>query len=418
MIVIKRILSNKFIRGGAVYSIASFAVSVLNYVFNLIVARGFSLSVYGEYMSAFSYVFLFSVPITAFSLVIMRKIGQTKTDSRVSLVAGIEDWIIDQIKRHLHVIIPLSLLFASIFYFKGNLMIASVVFVFLQLLIMVFQNFYLASLQGYKTFLQAGTFVIVGSIVKLILGGLVIWFHLPLPILYIVILVSGFLSLILGRKFVFDQHRSVVVSTPKFRHFYYYFHQKNVYLPLLSTLGLMGLINADIILVKKFMEADVAGLYAGLSLLSKIILYVSLPISTVAFSFFSDDEQQDSRSVLLLSGLAFVLIGLVSVVGYYVLPELIITIVFGAKFLSLSPLLFWAAIFGAVYSLVTLLTQYLVSQNRVASLIPLVGVVTQVGLIYIWHQSIRDVILINIGVTGVCLVFLVLGILYKANQKK
>ena len=146
------------------------------------------------------------------------------------------------------------------------------------------------------------------------------------------------------------------------------------------------------------------------------MLYVSLPISTVAFSFFTDDEHQDSRNVLLLSGLAFVLIGLVSLGGYYLLPELIITIIFGAKFLSLSPLLFWAAIFGAVYSLVTLLTQYLVSQNRVASLIPLVGVVSQVGLIYIWHQSISTIMIISVIVSLICLVFLVIGVLVKDKR--
>lgn len=412
--MLKKILSNHFVRGGAIYSIASFSVSILNYLFNLVVARNFSLSLYGEYVSALSYVMVFSVPLTAFSMVVVSKIGSVKVDQRKNMARNIESWVLSQMKSYFWGLVLLLIVLGYVLHIKGNLDYATILFIYCSVFLTLFSNLYLSSLQAFKEFLLAGLFIVFSSSLKLIAGLAVVFFFPTLRNLYIAIVVFVSLSLVLGRKLI------LYVSTNKikylkFNHFYYYLKRKKIILPLLATLGFTCLVNVDIILVKKFFDADNAGLFAALSLLGKIILYVSIPISTVAYSFFVDqDDEKKTNSVLLLSGLIFIFIGVISSIIYYYFPELVITIIFGPKYLHIRDLLFLSAIFGTFYSLVTLYTQFLISKQSNWAIAPLIAVVFQIILIYIRHQSLYEIMAINILVTGP--LFLVLAIVSRYEQ--
>jgi O-antigen/teichoic acid export membrane protein len=173
-------------------------------------------------------------------------------------------------------------------------------------------------------------------------------------------------------------------------------------------LGLVGLGVIDIILVKKFLPADQAGLYSSISLLGNIILYVATPLSQVAFSFFTGkDSRHNSLLILILLTLVYLLIGGCAAVAYFFFPELVVGIIFGSKFLVVSHLIWLAAIFGTLYSLVALYSQYFISRNSWWGVLTFFTLVIQGLIIYVNHQSIEQIMTINITVAFLLLTLMV-----------
>ena len=397
---------NKFIKSGALYSIASFGVSVISYFFNLLIARNFSLADYGEYMTAMAYTFIFGIPLAAFSMVVIRKIGRTKLKDKIYVALAIRSWLLEQLQHFLPYILIVSLVGGFVLFYRANLSLITILFIFAFSFISLFSSFYLAVLQAYKVFFIASIFLIVSGLLKFV-GGLGVVFIIPtLFWLYVSIIASGLLAIFLG-DYLSQRGKNLSHRPPKikFSTIQDYIRKPTVYIPLLTTLGLIGLTSVDIILAKKFLSADQTGLYASLSLMGKIILYLTAPISTVAYSFFSShDSDNQTSKILILTTFAFVVIGGVSVTGYVLYPELILSIIFGPKFIQLSSLLYLSATFGFLYSLITLYSQYFVSQNSSWGMINVLAVALQAALIYFWHTSIEQIFMINIAVFALLLV--------------
>jgi len=176
-----------------------------------------------------------------------------------------------------------------------------------------------------------------------------------------------------------------------------YLKRKTVLIPLLTTLGMIGLLSMDIILAKIFLPANQVGLYAGFSLLAKIILYATGPISMVAYTFFTGSEtQRNGQKILTVSIISFLFFGLGITLIYKLLPGVIIRLIFGVKFNLLTPLIWLAAIYGLAYSLAGLFAQYLIAQEKWAGLLALPALLIQIVGISFYHQNLAQIMLVNI----------------------
>lgn len=405
----QRIFKNSFIRSSVIFSVATFVVNVIGYVINLLIARAFSLANYGEYMTAMSYVLFLSVPITTFGMIVIQRVGRETIDRRKKIAIDLEKWLFSEIKRHFPLIVIGGLIFSLLVYFKGNLGLPAIVFVLSISFLTLFQSFYSASLQAFKNFFLAGLFLIIIFIAKLSLSIGVIIFSPTLINIFIAFVLSSLIGLSFGKRMI---NQGKMISSKevshKFLNIFHYLKRKNLLITLITTMGLVGLANVDIILVKKFLPADQAGLYSSISLLGKIILYVATPLSQVAFSFFTgSDSKHNSLLILILLSLTYLFIGGVSTLTYFLFPELVIGIIFGAKFLVISNLIWLAAIFGTLYSLVTLYAQFFISRNSWWSILVFGAVLIQFIVIFINHGSLGEVMIINIGTSFALLTMLV-----------
>jgi O-antigen/teichoic acid export membrane protein len=419
--VLKKLTHNKFIQSGLIFTTASFMVSVINYFFNLVVARGFDLSSYGEYMSALSYVAIFSVPMSAFSMVVIRKLGMVSLSERAGLAAVIQNWVLSKIKDLWPPIVALIIIIGAGLWLKGNLALLTIFFIFASMTISIINGFYTAIFQAMKTFFLAGIFMLFAATLKLLIGIGVITIHPTLVWLYFGLIISGITSLTVGYKMIFTKPKLKAKKLPKvtFKPILHYLKQKNILVPLLTSIGLIALLNLDVILVKKFFSSDEAGLYAALSLLGRIILYVAMPLSSVAFAYFTGSETKaNTFKVLLLTVLGFVTVGLVSGTAYALFPGLIISIVFGEKFLVLTPLVYLSAIFGTSYALVNMFSQYFVAKNSYVGALTIFGALIQTSLIYLFNDQLSQVLYINIGVLLSLLVIYISKILLDFRYAK
>lgn len=160
---------------------------------------------------------------------------------------------------------------------------------------------------------------------------------------------------------------------------------------LLATL----LMNVDILLVKHFMPAYEAGLYAALSTMGKIILFVTTPIVSVMFPMISDlqGREQKHYRVLIQSFLLVTFIALCGVVGYYLFPELVVKILYGPAYREVAPLLGIFGVMMMLYSLINLWVNYYLSiGNKFFICFLGLSVMVEIVLLTLYHGSFQSVI--------------------------
>ncbi len=419
---IRKLIKNPFLLGSFIFTTTSFVASILNYIFNLIVARSFSLASYGEYMTAISYFLFFTMPVGALSVVLIKKIGSLDPEVRKAYILDLERYLILQLKRYLWLIIALTVLLTLFFYFEANLSVTSIVLIIVTTFIGLLAALYNASLQVFKQFLLAGLVLITVSLIKII--GVVVASQLypNLSLLYLVIILASLVGLFLTRYFLRKNIKVKVGRTNlgfKFQTLPTYLKRKSILLPGLTTLGMVGILTVDVILAKIFLSSSQVGLYAALSLLAKIVLYTTTPVITVAFTFFASSEHKKHQTKNLFTAVfLFLIIGLVLFIAYRYFAQPLILVVFGAKFLSLAPIIWWSAIFGLIYSLTSLFARFLIARESWFGLVSLVFLGLQIVGISLYHASFVQIMQVNIAIVLSLLAFYLGTIILNSNDVK
>ncbi|MCA9373346.1 hypothetical protein KC921_04600 [Candidatus Woesebacteria bacterium] len=408
----KSLRRSHFVRGGVIFGSTSFLVSILNYGFNLLVARSFPLATYGEYMAALSYLALFGVPLGSIGILLIQKIGQQPPEHRLDFVLGLEQWLWQQIaKRWLSICVITTVLFGFLWW-KSGLSLLSLIFVFLLSVLSTFSLIYTVALQAFKRFFEAGGLSIVSTTVKLCGLLIVLLVSKSLFGVYGVLLLAGLVMVLFGRFLVRRNGKSASPMDIATRHVSLarFLKQKSFLIPIITSLGLVGILSADVILAKKVLPPDDVGLYAALSLLSKIILYVAAPLGTVAFTFFTGKESQQQRTkILLLTTMALLCIGVVSIGSYLFLPNIIISVIFGSKYDSIQSFVWLSAVFGLLYSLANVFAQYWISRQSWLAVASVFALALQILGIIIFHSSLGQIMSVNIVLTGILLLVYSLG---------
>ncbi len=120
-----------------------------------------------------------------------------------------------------------------------------------------------------------------------------------------------------------------------------------------SLLAFLALANADVIFARTVLGPHQAGLYAGGLILVKAVLFLPQFVIIIAFPTMSSEGQ---RARALVRSLTLVLgLGLVSVLGSYLLSGLALTFIGGAEYAEIQDLLWAFALLGTLLSLVQML---------------------------------------------------------------
>jgi len=179
--------------------------------------------------------------------------------------------------------------------------------------------------------------------------------------------------------FHFDRHEVTAYTTPV----------------LITTLLLAIILNLDVILVKHYFPTDQAGLYAAVSTVGKIILYLTAPIISVMFPMILEKKSRGQKHFkMLLFSLGLTVIGAVLVLAVYsAAPTAVVRILYGSGFIELSYLLPQLGIFILFYTLINLLANYFLAvKNFIFIYFMSAGLV----LVLIWtalsHTSIAGMI--------------------------
>ena len=399
----KKILTNNFVQGSILITGSTFFVSILNYVFNLIIARGVSLADYGEYYSVIAHVVILTIPCGAFASILIRKIGSVEPEERTAYAYSLEQWLLSKLRSNLHLLVVGSAILYSFLLFKSNLESISILFILLMSFLTIWQMFFLATMQAYKAFLLFGIYTVATSLLRLITGAGITLISGKLPFLLAALLGVMITQVISGHLLLFRKVK-LKANPVTFPNFVTLITKPTIIIPLLTTLGIVGLSNLDIILVKKFMSESDAGLYGAYSLLSKIIFFVAGPLASVGYIFFTGKEHKKSTN-LILAAIVFLtlIIGASATSFYFFFSHFTISMFFDDRFLSFSQFLWLGGVYGTLYSLVMLFAQYFIAKNSKISTLALIALVFQAGGIYFFHNDLQNVMSVNILVSFVLL---------------
>ncbi len=182
---------------------------------------------------------------------------------------------------------------------------------------------------------------------------------------------------------------------------------------LLALTGYSILINADVILAKKFFDPVQAGLFAKAAILARVAFFLPLPVAGAMFpKVVSGGESSAASWHTLLKALALVSLLVVGVGGACTLFAPWIMQLLANTRAPQSVFVFRAMIWAlAPLTLLLLVMNYELAQRRFSVTIPLMaGALGYLGAVKMWHTDVRQIIA-ALAVAGVATLLVAVAML-------
>lgn len=383
-----------------------FLAFIINYIFHFYVGRTLGPGDYGTFGVLLSIVYIIVMPLMAIQTTISRYVAELNAKNERSKLyylfskslkkIGIFGLMISMVFL---AISPLLSSFLKINVISPLIILgSSIAFAFLVPIVRGF-------LQGLQRFKLLGLTFLIESLSKIFLG-------VPLILLGFGVngAIGGFaLSFILPLVVLFYFSKKGFFNKNKVK-----FNTEEIYrysFPVLIMLIMLtGLYTWDVVLVKRFFDPINAGQYAALSLFGKIIFFATLSISMVMFPKVLElnSENKGSLSLLLKSILIALFLGLSASLLYFLIPEFIITMLFGEEFLVISPLLWTFGIIMTIFSICYLISFYNMALHRTKFLYFIIFFnLLEIFLIVLFHNSLAQIVTILIIIMALLLFILV-----------
>jgi O-antigen/teichoic acid export membrane protein len=186
-------------------------------------------------------------------------------------------------------------------------------------------------------------------------------------------------------------------------------------LPVVSLGGFSMFLGVDAVLARHFLTPLVSGYYVAGLTAARIALYLPGAVVTIAFPYFASTgqghplaAQHQLRWALLLVGT----LGCVAAVVMILVPGLVVTTLFGARYRPAASLVGILALAATALGLVNLLTYFQLSRRSRHSLTVWAGFTSAAGAIAIFHERpgvIAVVMLVITSATLAALLTITLG---------
>lgn len=394
--LINRVSSNPFVQGGAIVTVGNIVISILNYLFNSLAGKQLGPEGYGEIAAFFSYTAILTVPTSIIGSLIIRRLGQAGQD-RVVYAHALEQWFLTRL-RTWGFIAFIPVLAIPFLPSITNLSLASSTGLALLIPLVPLIMLYASMVQGLQLFIGYTIVLILAATIKLL--GII----MVIPGIDALWRVIGFLLLsyvatwLISLYIVHKKKLPYIAITGHtiIRRIRDILSDRTLVISMFALLAITLLGNADVIAAKKVMDSQQSGLYSAWSLFAKMILYAGGPLSMVSYIFFSDIEKkaQHRKALLILTGLvAFG--GVIAYGAYAFFGNTLLHFFLSNKFVSITPLLPYAAVFGTLYLLITMYTNYYVATQNPMSLIPALTIPLYFIAIVISRANFNSLITIN-----------------------
>ena len=399
----KELIKHPLIFGSGIVVFGNLGANFFNFIFNVFMSHSLNIADYGILASSMSLIGFPALIGTALIPVVIKFAGSYFATGNIPLLRGLYFKLKKSLVGIGIIIVSLFLLFlpniSNFFHIENNLILIITAFVIFLTLISVLN---IAFLQAKLAFTFQVFVNLLNSTLKLFLGILFVFLGYSVTGAVIALFIAGIASYIFSffpLKFIFAKGIAIPqISTKKL--FSYGIPSS------LTLFGLTSFISTDIILVKHFFDPQQAGLYAGLSLMARIIFYVTAPISSVMFPIIVQkyNRQENYTNTFKLS-LALVLIpSLFLVLIYMFFPNLAVSLFFWKKegYLAITPYLALFALFTTLYCVLSLLSYFYLSIQKTKICIPiLIGAMLQIVLIYHYHETFFQIIIISLVITAI-----------------
>lgn len=411
----KRVTSHSLAKDSVIVMVGSMVANIGAYLYHLVMGRLLGPVGYGEISSLLSIFYIFTVPLNVGTIVLVKFISSMKAHGELGQVRTLFIKVTKACCIGCTVALPI-IIFASPFistflHIQSTMLFILVYIVFVISLLTIIAT---SALQGYQKFLWVSMFGAGSILLKLVVSiPAVQWGVYGVILAMVGSAMVMYLLYFLPLRFIFQVKASALTITVRDAIRY-------AVPTLLIILGMTSLYSTDMILVRHFFPSFEAGLYASLAVLGKIIFYASSAVSVVIFPVLSERTAKGVRGsnliFIALAVVAGVSIGITA--SYFLFPQFIIRIFFGASYIGAAPFLGIFGIFLVLYSIGNMFAMIFMALGKLKIwFIPVFCAVLQIIGITLYHDSVATVIWVNI-VACLVLVLSLLGYYMKRIYEK
>ena len=356
----KDLKNSELFRGSIILLILLNLANIVNYIFQLSMARMLGPVDYGMFAVLTNFVYIFSVPTLSIQTVVSKNITKYTGNNEKEKIRG---FFIGMVKK--------SILLSSIFFIVFVIMsffLSPILKIPLWLLILtgtfLFGSFIypiaLGVLQGLKRFNSYGWNYIFASAIKLIVAVILVYlglrvygaiggFIVSVTIPFIIAIPT--IRKIIGTKS--SQEKVVVYSRDSIITFF-------------AILIIVFIYSADVIFVRIFFAPEVVGRYAVISMIGKMILFAAMAVGSAMFPITSErhNSGDKTQSIFKKAILATIFICSFSILIFALFPDLVIKILFGNQYLELTKILIYVGIAFSFIALLNLFLLYKISNDK------------------------------------------------------
>lgn len=396
--------------------------NVLNYIFHLAIGRLVSVETYGEVQSITALINIIIVPAATLTMVAAKYAACSKADDNKKESLEIFKYLNKKVFIYGLPIFIVAVIFSP---YVGNFLNIRNDFALFLMWLMMFGSFFtninVGILNGWQKFKSSSWVSAFGALVKLIAGVVLVKIGFDLNgVMGSLALgaVASYIASIYTLKFLLTDKNEKKDQAQECISGINFNSIKGYAMPaFIGSLAINILGNADMIMAKHNLEAEVAGQYGALTIVSKIIYFGTGVLATVLFSMSAEDNHKKQNPIMLLrnaSILMFLLTGFATM-AYFIFPEIILGMLFGSKYFAVSHFLGWFAVLVSLFSFSNLLFLYLISIHRTKIVYYLLGVSVFFSMLILFYgKSIYAIITLMSSAQ----IFAIVGALISLYDKK
>ena len=177
--------------------------------------------------------------------------------------------------------------------------------------------------------------------------------------------------------------------------------------------------NSDIILVKHYFNDKEAGLYASLALIGRVVYFVAWMFVMLLLPKVILLKKEGKNTLpILMKYISYITVLSIGIVLFtYLFPNFVVKVMFGEKYISIAFLLWKYALATSVFAIANIFAYYFLSINKyIPVVISAVLGITQIALIVLFHNSLEQVVEMQV-IAMVVLLFFQLCFFFYHNKK-
>ncbi|MFH1711031.1 MAG: oligosaccharide flippase family protein [Nanoarchaeota archaeon] len=397
----EKIKKDVLIRGSLVMFVMLGIFNVLNYVFQMSMARMLGPADYGILAVLMSLLYIFGIPNEAIQTIITRyaskfemkkDFGKTKYLLYKSLKKGL---IFSAVIFCIFLIISVYL--SGLLHINFWLLAMTGLFIFYVFTLPVIRGV----LQGRKKFFSLGLNSVLEALAKVVFSIFLVLFGLKVYGAMGGVVVGGILAAVLAVMSIKEVIKSKMEKI-NFEGVYRY------NLPVLIGVSAIVLIySIDVIMARIFFTPEIAGKYAFVSLIGKVVLFSSFAISKAMFPLTSENFERGiktsgllKKSLILVSAVALIMLAVC-----FFIPEKVISVISlgSSQYLDASGILFIVCLAFSVTAFTNVIVLYSLSINKIrkSSVFLLFFVLAEAILLGIFNSNLYEfsvsILIVNLG---------------------
>jgi len=176
--------------------------------------------------------------------------------------------------------------------------------------------------------------------------------------------------------------------------------------------------NSDIMLVKHYFDNEQAGLYASLALIGRVVYFVAwMFVMLLLPKVIQLKKDGENTLPILFKYVGWItLLSAVIVITTKLFPVLVIHVMFGEQYFAIAPLLWKYALATSIFAIANIFAYYFLSINQyIPVIISAVLGMSQIVLIIFFHNSLEQVVFMQIISMVLLLIFQLIYFFYQNN---